>query len=118
MGRNKNKAPIGYTCPDINKLIDYCESMRAELKDLRTVEDPEIRDEVESICDKKIDEIIEMAEFLRKSNETLREWGEDLFDDLEEANNVIEKMDEKIYNLKEEVNSLQKELDHENSRSN
>lgn len=70
-------APVGHTCPDIDKTIDN------------------LRDII-SYVSYEIEGVIESMEELRNSNSRLRDWGEGL-------EQTIADKDQEIENLKEQI---------------
>jgi len=103
-------APVKHTCPDIDKIISQVKSAVKELenaKKLLTHEkiadadysiDYAIR-EIEDLCDSGYyGRINNPLEELRRSNSSLREWGEEL-------ENENEKLSKKIEELETELNT-------------
>lgn len=66
-------APVKYTCPDIDRAIDYLEDVK-----------------------RLIDTSIRYFEELRSANQALREWGEGLENELEEAANTINNLEAEL----------------------
>lgn len=108
MGRNR--APIGYTCPDIDSTIQNLEYIRSELKELYTVDEKELLEEVENICNEKLDKSTALLEHLRRCNDTLREWGSDLEEKLEESEKEIDNLNYEIEKLRNQIIELEKQL--------
>jgi peptidoglycan hydrolase CwlO-like protein len=97
-------APIGHTCPDINKCIKLLNSIvkTAEfgMKDLEKGTDlynqlSEIIDEAQSV-----DSILED---LRHSNDELRSWGNEQEKEINSLNNYISELEN---SLEEQVNKM------------
>ena len=89
-------APVKHTCPDIDRAIKHLKTALLEIKD--AIEDRQTFNSIES----EIDSAIGYFEDLRKSNDELRAWGEDLDKDL---NNAADE----IYTLEQKVEELQKQ---------
>ncbi len=58
-----------------------------------------------------IDNAISSMESVRSDNEALREWGNELFDELEIANNRISDLETEVECLEEELGQLKAELE-------
>ena len=81
------KAPVGYTCPDINQLITWLNTAKDHI--LKAIDriDPEWDsydlqknlDEAYKYCD-----IEKELEELRSANSALRDWGYELDEELEQ----------------------------------
>ena len=91
-------APIGNTCPDIDKLLKVIKNLR----DLKYIPDDE--KEIKNLFSNIDDELFGIAgslEDLRSSNDTLRKWGKEMeeeaeslsvqYSDLEERYNELNK---------------------------
>lgn len=108
----KYREPIRYTCPDIDVIVgkakeiqSICESPEGEEHELN----------YRSILDLTSD-IVSLIEDLRFSNSTLREWGHEINDELEEAEADNERLQQRIEELEEEISDLNyqiKELEEE-----
>lgn len=74
------KAPVGHTCPDIDKAIKIIQSAQKLFNQL----DKQGIDDCyyESSC---LDDAIDLLEDLRKSNDALRSWGYGLDEELDKA---------------------------------
>ena len=99
----RDNAPVPYTCPMIDEIISAIDSNEWE----------------ETYWTKK--DLIETMEKIRKANDSLRSWGNDLYDDLEklekqsqsdyiELENKNEDLVSEIEALKSEVSKLEDEL--------
>ena len=98
----KYREPIGHTCPDIDVIVGrakeiqfICESPEGEEHELN----------YRWISDLASD-IISQIEDLRSSNSTLRYWGYELNDELEEAEVDNERLHQRIEELEEEISDL------------
>ena len=74
------REPIKHTCPDIDKYIKWIKMEIVKDRDLKNMDKKELF-EVASSMSSKLEECIGHLEELRKSNDTLRQWG------IEEARN-------------------------------
>lgn len=91
-------APVKHTCPDIDRAIKHLKDAKWELR--AAIDDNSIIWSIES----EIDNAIGYFEDLRKSNDELRQWGEELDKELQSAGNTIADMEDKISELeKQEV---------------
>ena len=81
MSREHNREPIKHTCPDIDKYIKSIKMGIVKDRDLKNMDEKELFD-VASSMSSKLEECIDHFEELRKSNDTLRQWG------IEEARSV------------------------------
>ena len=99
----RDNAPVPHTCPMINEIISAIDSVNWE----------------ETYWTKK--DLIETMEKIRKANDSLRSWGNDLHDDLEKLENQSqsdyidlenknEDLTAEIESLKSEVSKLEDEL--------
>ena len=82
------KAPVGYTCPDINQCITWLNTAKenilratTELENLdeRPYEALSALDEAYKYCD-----VEKELEELRSANSALRDWGYELYEELEQ----------------------------------
>jgi hypothetical protein len=81
-----HREPIKHTCPDIDKYIKCIKNEIVKDRDLRNMDEKELFD-VASSMSSQLESCIDYLEELRKSNETLRNWGieeAELADDFEE----------------------------------
>jgi cell division protein FtsB len=99
----RDNAPVPHTCPMIDEIISAIDSVDWE----------------ETYWTKK--DLIETMEKIRKANDSLRSWGNDLHDDLEklekqsqsdyiDLENKNEDLTAEIESLKSEVSKLEDEL--------
>jgi cell division protein FtsB len=100
----RDNAPVPHTCPMINEIISAIDSV----------------DWKETYWTKE--DLIETMENIRKANDSLRIWGNDLHDDLEklekqsqsdyiDLENKNEDLTAEIESLKSEVSKLEDELE-------
>lgn len=81
MNGKHNREPIKHTCPDIDKYIKWIKFEIVKDRDLKNMDEKELFDAASSMSS-QLESCIDYLEELRKSNETLRNWG------IEEATNV------------------------------
>jgi len=91
-------APVKHTCPDIDRAIKHLKSAISEAKGL--IEDKKDFQSVEW----EIEQAIGYFEDLRKSNDALRQWGEELDKELEESANLIGDLEDKVAELESTQN--------------
>lgn len=99
MGRYTDNAPIGNTCPKIDSVISFINGIKWDLED-----------EDEEILSRESKEIIEVLEEIRTANSTLREWGNQEFQDKEYLEKERDEMEGKIQELEKEIKSLEDDL--------
>ena len=108
----KYREPIGYTCPDIDVIVEKAKEIQSICK---SPEGEEHELNYRWILDLASD-IISQIEDLRSSNSTLRDWGNEINDELEDAEAENDKLQQKIEELEEEISDLNyqiKELEEE-----
>ena len=93
MGRARDNAPVGYTCVMINEIISAIESVQWE----------------ETYWKKK--ELIELIENVRQSNITLRDWGNDIYNECEELQDEIDDLKREIEYRDTEIKELKFEIE-------
>jgi len=81
MSDKHNREPIKHTCPDIDKYIKWIRFEIVKDRDLKSMDEKELYDAASSMAS-QLESCIEYLEEMRKSNETLRNWG------IEEAGKV------------------------------
>ena len=96
-------APIGNTCPDVNRAIKNVEDIRNNLNYILNHEDAatlaEFRGSIEDV-EYDLRQTIDSFEELRKSNSTLREWGIEMEEEAETLKVQYDELQEK-YDLLE-----------------
>ena len=108
----KYREPIGHTCPDIDVIVANAKKIQSICE---SPEEEEHEFNYRCILDLTSD-IISQIEDLRFSNSTLRDWGHDINDELEEAEADNERLQQRIEKLEEEISDLNyqiKELEEE-----
>ena len=100
MARYIDNAPVGHTCPKIDTVISFIDSIDSE----------EIHPNV-------LKEMINIMEEIRSANSQLREWGNDLCKQVDELQGEIndeirknDKLQDEISDLNSEIKDLQLEL--------
>lgn len=110
----RNKEPVRYTCPDIDKMIGTITSIVKQMANCDTEDEKETL--LEQIADWKSDlENIGIGklcdlESLRSSNAALREWGKEMYDAANTLENERDSFEYKCEALKDEISDLTKEI--------
>lgn len=82
MTRKLQGAPVGYTCPQIDKIIEGCGEIENRL----------------NLSLEYLGDIVDALEVLRTANDKLRGWGENLEEELslveEECEALVEEVEE------------------------
>jgi len=99
MGRYTDNAPIDNTCPKIDSVISFIKGIGWNLED-----------EDELLLSKESKAIIEVLEEIRTANSTLREWGNQEFQEKEYFEKERDEMEGKIKDLEKEIKSLEDDL--------
>ncbi len=102
----KYREPIGHTCPDIDVIVGKAKEIQSICK---SPEEEEHEFNYRWILDLTSD-IISQIEDLRFSNSTLRDWGHEVNDELEEAEMDNERLQQKIEKLEDDIDYLKSEL--------
>lgn len=102
----KYRAPIGHTCPDIDVIVGKAKEIQSICK---SPEEEEHEFNYRWILDLTSD-IISQIEDLRFSNSTLRDWGHEVNDELEEAETDNERLQQRIEKLEDDIDYLKSEL--------
>jgi len=94
-------APVKLTCPDIDKVIKHikCAIRNADHGRKHSDAEPHLIKEFfdDIICE--LDDLEGTLEDLRKSNDLLRTWGEELTTEVETAANTINELENKLEKL-------------------
>ncbi len=90
------KAPIGHTCPQIDKYIKEIKFCIYKYHELDVMSEEDLLDTAKNM-NAQLENCIEYLEDLRSSNDTLRSWGED-------ESERADKLEDEIYNLQETIN--------------
>ena len=106
MSRNYDNAPIGNTCPAIDKIIDKMEEAKNDAKWCMDNPDENSDDELTNII-WNLDYAISDMEQIRSDNSTLRDWGNEIYnekDELErERDDLLLRIEELESELEEKI---------------
>jgi len=115
--RNYDHAPIKNTCPKIDSIIDRMEKVKQEAEYINNNPNEDSSQESSTIIDEIFEAIKEMEE-IREANSKLRDWGNDLAEELDEAisdkENLAELHNEsleEVDNLTDKIEELTKQLE-------
>lgn len=97
-------APIGHTCPDIDRAIRYVGQIQSYLDHGENWGEDDVKH-----VDSQLNGIIDEFESIRNSNDTLRGWGKELEDELHTAAGTISEQEDKISELEDELKEERKE---------
>ncbi len=100
MGRYTDQAPVGNTCPIIDEVIAFLENIEFNLDD-----------EDESDLDVGRKHSLNLLERIRTANQTLREWGNEMYQDREYWEKDSDEKAREIISLQEQIISLEKEYE-------
>ena len=92
---NHHREPIRHTCPDIDKIIKGLNEVQKTTKGYDRIDSVDELKDIISDIENILWGFEDKLEELRKSNDTLREWG------ISEAEEV-DKLEDKIYVLENE----------------
>ena len=95
MGKH-HREPIKHTCPDIDKLIKGQSEIMKLIRNYQKIDDVDEFKDIISDIENILWDFEEKLEELRKSNDTLRDWG------ISEAEEV-DKLEDKIYVFENEL---------------
>ena len=95
MGKH-HREPIRHTCPDIDKLIKGISEIQKITKNFQKIDEVEYLKDILSDVENILWDFEDKLEELRKSNDTLRDWG------ISEAEEV-DKLESKIYVFENEL---------------
>jgi len=93
-------APVGHTCPDINKLQKRLDNIVSELKGYALMF-PEYKSDINSLASDVYD-VSGDLEGLRSDNESLRTWGYVESKRADNAENRVEELEIEIESFKNE----------------
>ena len=109
----KYREPIKYTCPDIDSAKEWIESAITVCNSKSDLENYTHDERYEDIKH-YLNGIPDMLEDLRTSNSTLRDWGNDINDELEIVENEKNNFENKISELEDEIENLKTQLENAN----
>lgn len=110
MGRRRDNAPIGHTCPIIDDVIALMENAKSEAEWMNKNPDEDSASESNMIID-FLSDAIRTIEKVREANETLRDWGNDLYEELDNANKEISELEEENSELGDRISELEQKVD-------
>lgn len=102
----KYREPIRHTCPDIDFIVEKAKEIQG------ICESPDEDDHeynYRHISDLTSD-IISQIEDLRSSNSTLREWGNDINDELERVEKERDDLQQTVWNMESDIDDLKHEI--------
>jgi len=113
MSRNRDNAPIGHTCPTIDRVISFLDRI-----------DWNMEDEVERDLSIDCKDAVKDMEEIRKANDALRTWGNEeckykeeyeeekieLVKEVDKLGNDLSDLRDEIKELKGEINTLEDKL--------
>jgi hypothetical protein len=83
------REPIKHTCPDIDKYINWIKMSIVKNRDLRNMDEKDLIDAALTMAS-ELESCIGYLEELRKSNDTLRCWGIEEAEKVDELESQIE----------------------------
>jgi predicted nuclease with TOPRIM domain len=95
MSDKHEREPIKHTCPDIDKYIKWIKFEIVKDRDLKNMDEKELFDAASSMGS-QLESCIDYLEELRKSNETLRNWGITEADEVDSLQNYVEELEVKL----------------------
>jgi len=95
MSDKHNREPIKHTCPDIDKYIKWIKMEVVRDRDLKNMDEKELFDAASSMSN-QLESCIDYLEELRKSNDTLRNWGISEAEEVDSLSNYVEELESKI----------------------
>jgi uncharacterized coiled-coil DUF342 family protein len=99
MSNKHYREPIKHTCPDIDKYIKRIKFEIVKDRDLKNMDEKELFDASSSMSS-QLESCIDYLEELRKSNDTLRQWGITEADEVDSLNNYVEELEAKLQNVR------------------
>ena len=100
MGRNRDNAPVGHTCPKIDQVISFLEKIDWNLEE----------DEEEKDLSIECKEMVEVMEQIRKANDSLRTWGNEEYNSKNEYEEERDDLEKEVKNLRSDLSDLQDEI--------
>lgn len=103
----RNTEPVRHTCPDIDRLQKTIKEIR---NDFATFNDTcDISDFISSMenASWELKSISETMEELRASNSSLRDWGNEMYEDAEKMENERDDWENKCGELEGKINDLE-----------
>lgn len=100
MRKFKDRSGVPKTCPKIDQVGDFIENTTI---DITTPYGDDIERAAESAR--------EMLEEIREANLTLREWGNDKAEELEETEKIVKELEDKITDLEDEISRMRRRIE-------
>lgn len=95
MPRYDDNAPVGYTCPMIDGVLDTIRTLYRSSEEMSKGE---------------LDYFEKTIEKIRSHNGTLRDWGNELYKEKEELENEVNELKSTIEDLESKIEDLQSEI--------
>lgn len=89
----KTTAPIKHTCPEIDRYIKFIKQAIYKDSQLRSLNESELF-KVASDMSTELEACIDYLESMRESNKILRDWGEELYEKVDELEEEIKALNE------------------------
>lgn len=102
--RHYDSAPVGHTCPDIDKAIKFIRGAMDYLDGLKFENRADERERDGNVVD--LDKAIDLLEELRESNDTLRDWGADGEQRVEELTATVDDLEKQVEDLQSDLESV------------
>jgi chromosome segregation ATPase len=102
-----DNAPVEPTCNTIDKILDYLKEAKEEIKDILIKEnDIEYEYELKSSLE-YIEDAVDYIEEVRNANSILRDWGNELYETVDDLKSQINQYESIIEELRYEKNNLE-----------
>jgi len=98
-------APIGNTCPDIDKVIKRLEPLIKQISRLKSYdyEDAKLTESILDECRYEMDNAIDIFEDLRSGNDKLRSWGQSMEEEAEGLSVELRELQDRYDELEEQL---------------
>lgn len=113
MARRKTE-PVGYTCPDIDRLKKMLQSIINEMNDCK---EEDIKEDILSLIENWSSDLEGFGagswcelETLRRSNSSLRDWGHEMYDEAESLESERDELEIEVSKLKDEIVDLERTI--------
>lgn len=110
------KAPVGNTCPDIDKIINECKGYITVLTGVEKYSSDENSKSDAYNVKWGLDDTIDRMEAVRKANAELREWGYQMSNDAEYFEKELLSSKDKIRELNAEITNLKEQIKRQKGR--
>jgi predicted nucleic acid-binding Zn-ribbon protein len=101
MGRYRDEAPVGNTCPLIDQVIFL-------INDLSNYDTSVDDDKIDMQYD--IKDANNLLEKIRSANSSLRDWGNELYSEKEDLEKQVSDLTDEVTNLKDELKKLESQI--------